>query len=262
MVIRHGHVSVERLPFRSWPTAVAGGRFEAGAGEQIVLASSPEGRRKMRPNGIDGGSPLSVMCIDDVLVPQGLPVEYRAMPYDRVLAHLVEDVGVTVVDRRPLSPDSSIPESGEGPLVRLLEAVRFGGIDTGSVLLVSIGLQDLLRGVEPSAFERQLSVICDRLLELGTRRLVLVTPPPYPHHEVNLRAYSVAIRRVAEARRIPVADVFTGISGLGVGERLFFPEHNLALTARGHRLAAQILTKTLMEQNLIRRGGREGGVPW
>jgi lysophospholipase L1-like esterase len=250
------------MPFAAWPGTVSGGGFDDGAGGQVVLVTSPEVRQGVLAAGGGKESGGSILWIDDVLVSRALHVVQPAAECDRVLAELGKDGGVGEVERRLLSSDEALCGDGDGALGRLLETVRSGSGATGCAVVVSVGLQDLLRGVGPGVYERQLSVMCDRLRATGARRLVLVTPPPYPHLEEGLKAFAVAVRRVAAAHGVPVADVFTGVMGARGGTPVFSADHNLAMTSYGHRLVAQVVARTLAEDGVSVAGAREGQVLW
>ena len=63
-------------------------------------------------------------------------------------------------------------------------------------------------------------------------RLTWLTPPPFPSGLESVRPCAAAVRRVADARAMPVADLYTAFSGLPLRDRLFTRTQDLALAPR------------------------------
>ena len=106
-------------------------------------------------------------------------------------------------------------------------------------------LAALLWEVAPEAFERQIAALTDILLA-SKRRVVWVTPPPYPTELDRIRLFAAAITRVAESRQVPVADLFTGFLCTEDKSHPLFCTERLVPTGRGHMLAGKIIAGALL----------------
>ena len=115
-----------------------------------------------------------------------------------------------------------------------------------AVAVLSVGLRDLLNGQGAAAFECQAAALTDLLTASKGVRVVWVTPPPYPSELDRAREFAAAIRRVAEPRGLDVADLFTRFRCEERNWRAFFSANPLALSERGHRLAAQEIARAVV----------------
>jgi hypothetical protein len=149
-----------------------------------------------------------------------------------------------IVRHAPLPDWESVPDA-YGPFLKLVQIPRAVALGT-DVVVISVALRDVLAGVDPDAFERQLAALGDLIAFSMDCPVLWVTPPPYPADPDRIRPYAAAIRRVADARRMPVADVYTAFIGMRSESRPLFRRRDLALSASGQALAAQVIARALL----------------
>jgi hypothetical protein len=135
------------------------------------------------------------------------------------------------------------------PLAKFEEIPALAGTPPARLVL-AIGGQDLEGGLSPDQFERQAAALSDRLLSDGFS-VIWVTLPPFPERTEKARAYASALRRVAESRRLPIADLFTLFSGSEPdGTPLYSDLFPMALTAVGRLMAANAIADRLESATL------------
>jgi len=157
-----------------------------------------------------------------------------------ILANAADGVRV-----RRVSPRSWEQSPGAyGPLLKLVEIPGFVSNATDTVVL-SVGLRDILELRDAEAYERSLAALADILAASRGLRIVWVTPPPYGTSPVSLRAFALAVRRIADARAMPVADLYSGLIGMGDERGAFFERGGLTLSGAGQRLAGEIVARAL-----------------
>jgi hypothetical protein len=61
-----------------------------------------------------------------------------------------------------------------------------------------------------------------------------------------VRPFAAAVRRVAEARRIPVADLYTALQGIHHDVQPFMRDWDLSLSRTGQDLTAQMIARALL----------------
>jgi hypothetical protein len=137
-----------------------------------------------------------------------------------------------------------------GPLVKLVSVPAAIGPEA-DVAVLSVCLGDLLARRDPEVFEREAAALSDLLAGARNCPVLWVTPPPFPSMPGRTRPYAAAVKRVAAARLIPVADLFTAFKSRGAGMQDLFLGDNPALSGRGHELAARVIARAL----LLREGG-------
>ena len=145
-----------------------------------------------------------------------------------------------------LPPWEKYPEA-YGPLVKLVQVPALIGRDT-DVVALSIGLRDFTALGETAAFERQIAALSDIVAVSMKRSVVWVTPPPYPGQSGRVREFAAAIRRVADARRMPVADLYTTFCGVRNEMSPFVSGQDLVLSEAGQNLAAQMIARALLQE--------------
>ena len=114
-----------------------------------------------------------------------------------------------------------------------------------AVAVLSFGLDHLLSYNRPDEYERILAVVTDILLARRAMRTIITTPPPVGIDKEQVREYAAASRRVAAARGIPVADLYSGFMGMSQNVDLFEGD-GPELSDVGARLAAQIISRTIV----------------
>jgi hypothetical protein len=239
--IKGGRVTFARAPFAAWPESVVADRLCDRTGGRTVLVTSLErvddsyDRQERLP--VSG----PVVVLDDTLVPYADPGGTRET-YATILPRLVN--GGRDVRFASIAP----PEESGGSLKSLAKFVllpKLAGEGADRTVVLSTGIHDMLLGGDDDSFERGLAALVDKLLA-DKAAVVLVTPPPYTGMEARLRRWAVAVRRVADARNLPVADLYTAFMGMRGEGGPYFELDGLGLTPRGHRLAAERIARSLM----------------
>lgn len=232
--IKGGNVTFAMPPFAVWPESVVADRMCDRAGGRTVLVTTLE----RTDDSYDQCEPLPragpVVLLDDTLVPYAHPGGGRET-YSAILPRMLD--GSREVRYSSLAP----PEESGGSLKSLLKFVllaKAAGEGGDRTVVLSCGIHDMLLGLDDDSFERGLAAMADKLVA-GGASVVLVTPPPYPGMEARLRKWAVAVRRVADARLLPVVDLYTAFIGLRGAGGPFFEVDTLGLAARGHKLAAE-----------------------
>jgi hypothetical protein len=232
-----------RPPFSALPARIEGDRLYDAKGTRLVLVPKEEALAS-RPAPAD---PLRhfgrMVCVDDSLAVAGFR-EPGCEPFDRILARLLQG-RLDEVRYVALPPWEQFQES-YGPLRKLVDVPAALRLAQADVAILSIGLQDLLAVKDIASFERQVAALSDIVVTSMKIPTVWVTPPPYPSAPDRSRVLAATIRRVAEARGIPVADLFTAFSCASDRRHVFFQENPLILSDQGHRLAGQQIVRALM----------------
>ena len=242
VILAEGTIRFVTPPFKSGPARVDGDALYDEAGNRLVLVPDEAGGRWTQ-------APLAprrlgqVVCVDDSLALPGSTEGESPEPFHRVLARLLNGVSETV-RFAPLPEWAASPES-YGPLRALVDAPAALGREAG-VAVLSVGLRDLLIPLEDATFERQAAALSD--LVGATRKVPVVwaTPPPYPSAEDRSRRYAAIIRRVAAARGIPVADLYTAFRCVEGNWHTLFRANPLELSETGQRLAGQQMARALV----------------
>ena len=110
---------------------------------------------------------------------------------------------------------------------------------------MSMGLNHLITRDRPAEFERILSAVADMLLSRRAMRMVIATLPPVGTDKEKARDYAVAVRRVAGARGVPVADLYSGFMGMR-REASLFEGKGPEVNDDGLRFAGQIIARSIV----------------
>jgi lysophospholipase L1-like esterase len=135
-----------------------------------------------------------------------------------------------------------------GPVRKLIDVPAALRLERADVAILSIGLQDMLVTKDVDHFERMAAALSDVVAASMKIRTVWVTPPPYPSDPDRSRVFAAVIRRIAEARGIPVADLYTAFRCASDRRHVFFSANPLVLSEQGQRLAGQEIVRVLMEE--------------
>lgn len=238
-------VRFQSPPFHELPTGVDGDHLVDSTGAHVVLipAPPPENQPLQPPINLRQ-APSRVLCVDDLLVPAG-STDDAGKTFDRGLGEHLDASPPPIVTLVRLPAWDSRPNA-YGPLLKFISVPELIEPDTGVVVL-SLGMPDLLVTRDPAQFERHLAALVDLVTGTLKHSVVLVTPPPFPSDPEGIRPYAAGIRRVADSRNLPVADLFTAFLGLRESStRSFFRAGNdLALSPSGQALAAQVIAHAL-----------------
>ncbi len=232
VVLTNGVLAALQTPFPTRPVRLAVDRLLDNSGRQVVYVVP---RRPAAPTAPSAATNAPVVLIDDFITAPAAP-DPSGTP-DGFLPLLAETAGLPI-RILPLA-DWRQPADVWKPLLKLDEVPALALTSTPCRILLALGGQDCAYGVAPDLFERQAAVLSDLLLQAG-HRVAWVTPPPFPERPDKARLYAFAIRRVAESRGLPVADLFSLFAGSEQGERaLFDPLLPGCLSVQGRRLAAE-----------------------
>lgn len=232
-----------RPPFAALPARVEGDRFYDAGGTRLVLIPDEGVSAVQRTPPGPARRFGRLVCVDDSLVVGG-GVEAGCEPFDRILARLLkgrmEDVRYVALPGWDQFPGSY------GPLCKQVDVPACLRRERADVAILSIGVRDMLAMENVDTFERQVSALSDVVTQSMNIPAVWVTPPPYPSDLERSRAFAAVIRRVAKARGIPVADLFTTFRCAADGRHVFFEQNPLVLSEQGHRLASQQIVRALV----------------
>jgi hypothetical protein len=243
--LESGAVSFQRPPFSALPARAEGDRLYDAQGAQLVMLPYRFGGQFSQPPvGSVKGCP-EILLFDDWLnspTRRADAGEPPAAGFEDALKEYLP-AGTTLRVAHPAAWDES--PGTYGPLLKLVQASEAVGPETGLVIL-SIGVQDMLRLKDPDAFELHAAALSDMLAGSLRRPVVWVTPAPCLEDVGRVRAFAAAVRRVADARNMPVVDLFTAFMGFGKDRNLFFEEHTFVLTGSGRKLTAQLITRAIL----------------
>ncbi len=249
VVLTNGVTAALQTPFPTRPVHLAGDRLEDDAGRRLIYVVP----RLSTSNSAPTASPNSpILLIDDFITARAAP-EASGTPTG--FAVLLKEALGEPVRVLPLT-DWRNPGDVWKPLLKMVEVPELAGSTPARVLL-AIGGQDCATGIPPEEFERQATALCDLLLQAG-HAVTWVTPPPFPERPDKARLYAMTIRRIAESRRLPVADLYSLFAGAETGGQALFDDLLPAcLSAQGRKLAAE----RIAEQIRPRPKGGESLVP-
>jgi hypothetical protein len=242
-----GRIRVLRPPFSAVPARVEGENLFDAGGTQLVFVPHRQSGHYLQPAISLDQAFGHLVCVDDFLAAQGLPGSEGIVAFDRIVQRIVDGPD------RPTVRHVSLPEwddntDGFGPLLKIVQVPA--AIPRGTdVVVLSLGLKDMLFRQDTESFERQIAAVSDLVSASLEYPVIWVTPPPFPGDSADARAFAAAVRRVAEARGMPVADLYTAFLGMRSGSRPFFVKRGLALSDSGQNLAAQVIARALLQAN-------------
>ena len=107
---------------------------------------------------------------------------------------------------------------------------------------LSVGINDVLRGVSASEYETDVAAICDRL-KRERIPLILLTPtilgPKHAEAEKRLSEYIAILRRIAAKEAFPVAEVHDRMREARTAGRELLESDQVHLTFEGYRVMAR-----------------------
>jgi hypothetical protein len=141
--------------------------------------------------------------------------------------------------------------------------LRFSGIpgrlDYGTDLVVlAIGLEDALNNTPAAEYERLLAAMVDLLSATRGCRVVCATIPPFRFNPGLLREYAAAVHRVASARGLPVADLYSAFHTALDRPDDGFARGEPALSHDGRGLTARVMARAILEATGI--GGSDAAL--
>jgi hypothetical protein len=239
-LLASGRVRFLRYPFAEVPVSAEEDRLYDRSGVQLAFVS-------MRSAGLYRQDKINfrpredrLVWLDDTLcgVSAVDPLKQNAA---RVLARVTGVENERLVLRRI---DEWGKSSGQFGGLNAILAAGAAAESDATLVIVSLGAQDLMRGASIDDFERRLAVIVD-MLASRKKKILLVTPPVSPGAETGVRSFAAAIRMTADARSIPVADLYSAFMGMGVERDRLWEQGGMELSADGIRLAAQVMARAM-----------------
>ena len=235
-----------RPPFGAQPVRIVGDRLYDATGAQLVLLPYSSSGRFTQPPVPAGHRFGRVVCVDDFLAAGGTGTNAEANAFHAALQRLLSRAESPAVKHAVL-PSWEADPGAYGPILKLVQVP--GAIDReADAVILSIGRADILTGQDPAAFERRMAAISDLLAGSLNGPVVWVTPPPQLLPGDRVRPYAAAIQRVAEARGMPVADIFTALLGMNEDRHRFLSGGGPLLSENGQNLAAQLIARALLSR--------------
>lgn len=239
-----GAIHFESAPFARIPVRTEEDRLYDADGARVVLVPTRYGGEQRQPAITTDRAFGTLLCVDDALSAPGARQRESSAPFETRLTRIVDGPDRPEVRYSTLSPWESAPNA-YGPLLKLVE-IPSSVDDDVTVVVLCVGLQDILGNVSVAEFERNAAALSDIVTTGMQRPVVWATPLPSSSSPGVVRDYAAAIRRVADARRIPVADLYSAIRGADDGTPLVTDSPALALTDAGHRLTADLIARALL----------------
>ena len=238
-------VDLVRPPFARLPARFRGEAMLDADGRAMVLVPHREWGRTFQ-------APLAtrqifgrLLCIDDSLAlpgPQGLEASDL---FHAVLGRLLDGPAYPIVRLNALPQGAEISRGAPETWLALAQAPAAVNRWNPDTVILSLGLRDIVHGTDPPAFERRAAALSDLIAGATGKPMLWATPPPFPPSPARARPYALAVRRVAEARQIPVADLYSAFLGAGDAERLF-ERGGVNLSREGHELAGRVMARALL----------------
>ncbi len=240
--IAAGVVRFEKPPYRSVPSRAEGPALFNAAGQQVVLVANQYADQYRQPPITTTHAFGHIACLDDFICPNG--DGGGKPPYPTILERIINGADHPQVSYYTTPQSPAVEQRGYLPLLKLLQAP---GLAKGSdVVVLSLARRDMRDLASPERYERYAAALTDLLSATLGYRVVWVTPPPFEGNVDQTRPYAAAIRRVADARNIPVADLFTAATILGQQESLFHDAAAHSLSEQGQALAAELCARALL----------------
>ncbi len=260
--ILSGSVRFLRPPFAVLPESAEGDALLGPQGERIVLIPHRYAGQYRQPPITEAQAFGHVVCIDDMLTRysrRGWPEAQS--PFARVLARIVngpDHPAVTVVSLEAVLPRTE----AYAPLEELVALPRQVRERKADVAVLSIGLGEILRSRSPDRFERHMAALSDLISTTLQCPVVWVTPPPYGPQPERVRRHAAAVQRVADARAIPVADLYSALVAMHNGTPVFAESFDLDLTPEAEIYAARIVARAMLAGDTPRHLNLRTLFPW
>ena len=239
-----GVVRFERPPFQSSPSRVVGSALFNAAGDQVVLVANQYAERYQQPPITTKQAFGRISCLDDFICPGGDGAHATAPHYPTVLARIIDGADHPEVFFHTLPRATNMLHQAYQPLLKMVQAPR---LSQGSdVVVLSLAHRDMRDLASPERYERYAAALTDLLSATLGFRVVWFTPPPFGGTATKTRPYAAAIRRVADARNIPVADLYSAGTIMGQQSLLFEDDAARSLSQQGQTLAAELCARALL----------------
>ena len=242
--LESGEIAFSRPPFEEVPTTVRGDHLFDRQGRLVVLVPYQHAGQRAQPPISTKQAFGHVACVDDSLAAPDFPGSGQLLAFDRILARIVNGPDRPIVRYVTLPGWDAAPQAS-GRLLKLIK-VPVALSEATDVAILSLSVRDMLATRDVGQFEREIAALTDLLSATMGIPVVWVTPPPYPPDPAAVRPYAAAVQKIAGARHVPVADLFTAFLASRPNYRDFFRGDDLILSPRGQQLAARIIARALL----------------
>ncbi len=227
--IASGAIRFIRPPFPELPARIEGDHmFGRDGGMLVLLPCQVAGKFHQSKISIAGGRNLLYIDGSGCSIVSGEPKDWKLS-----------------FSGNPAESEGREPVSVYGPMRMLLDVgtVSTSGVDA---VVMNVGCRGVLERMDPAEFERDLAAVIDMVSSTMKIPVILMTPFPSEPDPSRARSFAAAIVRVAVARGIPVADVYSAFMGSGGGMvDLFSKADNLELSEHGQRFVAALIARCL-----------------
>jgi hypothetical protein len=232
-------------PFDTLPHRAVGDALYDAQGRRLVLLPHRSRMGYRQPPLTQAQIFGHILLLDDALLNPGPAPDPAARRLDRELSHILDGPDLPIVHTASPAPWSAHPEA-YGPLAVLHEATGLLRDPAPDLVVLSLGFRERAAGLHPRDFERRAAALSDLISTTLRRPVVWVTPPPGDPVEDSARAYAQAVRRVADARAMPVVDLFSAFMGEAAHGPAWMHAGLPSLTGEGHRRAAHLVARALL----------------
>ncbi|MFO7870799.1 MAG: hypothetical protein R6V03_05140 [Kiritimatiellia bacterium] len=244
-VVLSGRTLFRRTPFSEVPAYAKADALYGSSGERMVLVPGREacGRRNSGPLSLRKQTGR-ILWVDDSV---------GFFKNDGDLKQAVDAGMLSVVESR-LEADvryaSLRRKSGMEEIYSPLEKLAAvpGMVEPeDDVVVLSVGGEDIAISVSPAAFERYAAALSDLLGGTKGCRVIWATPVARPEEAAGLRPFAAAVLRVADARNIPVADLYSAFLWAAMEQRFPFEVRGRGLSRSGRELAGRIIASAISD---------------
>jgi len=261
-VLQSGVVRFLRPPFDTLPARAEGDALLAPDGTRLALVPHRYAGAFSQPPITEAQAFGHVLCVDETLTRYSRWANPGAQtPFGRVLARIVDGPDHPVVTVVPLE-DAVPSHEAYAPLKHLVVVPRLVKEREADVVVLSLGLNAILWNGDTERFERLVAALSDLVSDTLGRPVVWVTPPPYGPQPGAVRPYAAALQRVADARGMPVADLYSALLAMRAGVPVFVESFDLDLTPEAEIIAARIVARAMLAADAYRPINLRSRMPW
>jgi lysophospholipase L1-like esterase len=240
-------VNFVRPPFGDAVSRVSAEKLFNSGGERLILVPVLKSDELEQPAITTEQARGRIVCLDDSLAASGMDGDADGKVYYGALSEIMGGPDGPSIEHVQLTDWDDSTEA-YGPLLRIREAAK-AVAENADVVILSVGLQDIVHQRDPAEFERHAAALSDLIWGTLKCPVVWVTPPPYTATTTEVRPFAAAVQRVAQARNMPVADLYSAFMNAGdEKDALFRGKDEFSLSGQGHHLAARAIARALPRQ--------------
>jgi hypothetical protein len=204
IMIKQGTVRFLTPPFASLPTSIHEVALLNARKEQIVLVPHRFAGDYTQPPIHLSHAFGSLLCIDDQITINNTTTQ---TPYEATLEKLLDGPDRPIVTLIHPPAKNGANSTAYAPLIKFPWLTQQP--QHHDVVILSLSATDIQALPDVETFERHIAAISDIISATRNQRVVWLTPPPPPDAPFPQRTNPPANPRVADARRIPVADLYS-----------------------------------------------------